>query len=342
VRASTDGAAVDQHAVSAGFLSVLESLGEESPVLVAIDDLQWLDSSSAQVLAFAVRRLTEPIGVLGTVRSEADTVGSWLQLPTPDSVERITLHPLSFGSLHLLISERLGRSLPRPTMLRIHEVSGGNPFFAIELARGIAGQPPGVESELPSSLAELVRNRVGGLTAEAREALLAVACMAEPTISLVSSAVGADADRLVGPLGEAEGKAIIEIGGNRLRFTHPLLATGVYADAAPAQRRTMHRRLGELMDQPELRARHLALGATSADPLTLAALDGAAESARNRGAPAAAAELLDLALRLGDDAPQCRIRSAADHFDAGDPGRAAAMHTETIERLPPGCCELRR
>jgi hypothetical protein len=147
LRASTDGAAVDQHAVSAGFLSVLESLGEESPMLVAIDDLQWLDSSSAQVLAFAARRLTEPIGLLGTVRSEADAVGSWLQLPTPDSVERITLHPLSFGSLHALISERLGRSLPRPTMLRIHEVSGGKPFFAIELARGIAGQPPGVESE---------------------------------------------------------------------------------------------------------------------------------------------------------------------------------------------------
>ena len=72
LRASADGAAVDQHAVSAGFLSVVERLGEQSPVLVAIDDLQWLDPSSAQVLAFAARRLTGPVGVLVTVRSDAD------------------------------------------------------------------------------------------------------------------------------------------------------------------------------------------------------------------------------------------------------------------------------
>ena len=80
----------------------------------------------------------------------------------------------------------------------------------------------------------------------------------------------------------------------------------------------MHRRLGQIVDQPELRARHLALSATSLDPQRLEALDTAAESARSRGAPAAAAELLDLALRLGGDTPQRRMRLAAYHFDAGD------------------------
>ncbi|WP_319458315.1 ATP-binding protein [Mycobacterium sp. RTGN4] len=336
LRASADGAAVDQHAISAGFLSAVERLGEESPVLVAIDDLQWLDPSSAQVIAFAARRLTAPVGVLVTVRGDADSAASWLQLPNPDSVARITLRPLAIGALYALISERLGRTFSRPTMLRIHEVSGGNPFYAIELARGIDAGPRDVDPLLPRSLAELVRARLGSLTADARDALLAVACLADPTVSLVSRAVGTDADRMVDILAEAEEKAIIGIDGNRLRFTHPLLATGVYTDAAPAQRRMMHRRLGEIVDQPELRARHLALSATSADPLTLAALDTAADSARTRGAPAAAAELFDLALRLGDDTPERQMGSAAYHFDAGDTGRAGALLGEAIERLAPG------
>jgi DNA-binding CsgD family transcriptional regulator len=336
LRASIDGATVDQHAISAGFLSAVERLGEESPVLVAIDDLQWLDPSSAQVIAFATRRLTGPVGVLVTVRSDADNATSWLQLPKLDSIARIALRPLAVGALHSLISERLGRSFSRPTMVRIHEVSGGNPFYAIELARGIDAGPSDVDPLLPRSLAELVRARLGSLTADARDALLAVACLADPTVSLVSRAIGTDADRLVDILAEAEEKAIIGIDGNRLRFTHPLLATGVYTDAAPAQRRMMHRRLGEIVDQPELRARHLALSATSPDPLTLAALDTAAESARTRGAPAAAAELFDLALRLGDDTPERQMGSAAYHFDAGDTERAGALLGGAIERLGSG------
>jgi DNA-binding CsgD family transcriptional regulator/tetratricopeptide (TPR) repeat protein len=336
LRASVDGDAVDQHAISAGFLSVVERLGEESPVLVAVDDLQWLDPSSAQVIAFAARRLTAPVAVVVTVRGDADSAASWLQLPKLDSVGRITLGPLAVGALHSLISARLGRSFSRPTMLSIHEVSGGNPFYAIELARGIDARSPDVDPLLPRSLAELVRARLGGLTADVRDALLAVACLADPTVSLVSRAIGTDADRLLGILADAEEKAIIGIDGNRLRFTHPLLATGVYTDAAPAQRRMMHRRLGEIVDQPELRARHLALSATSPDSLTLAALDAAADSARSRGAPAAAAELFDLALRLGDDTPQRQMGSAAYHFDAGDAGRAEALLGEAIERLTPG------
>jgi DNA-binding CsgD family transcriptional regulator len=338
LRADTGGEPTDQRAVAAGFLSVVQSLGEQSPVLVAIDDLQWLDDSSARVLAFAARRLSAPVGVLGAVRTDPDgaSTASWLQLPRVDGVERITLCPLTLGALHVVISERLGRSFPRPTMVHIHQVSGGNPFYALELARAKAGGTTDIEGSLPSTLAELVRTRVGRFDADARDALLAVACLADPTISLVSEAIDTDADRLVDILTEAEEEAIIGIDGDRLRFTHPLLAAGVYTDAAPGQRRKMHRRLGQIVDQPELRARHLALGATRLDSLTLGALDTAAESARSRGAPAAAAELLDLALRLGGDTPRRRMRSAAYHFDAGDSTRATALLRETTERLAPG------
>jgi DNA-binding CsgD family transcriptional regulator len=338
LRADTGGEPTDQRAVAAGFLSVVHSLGEQSPVLLAIDDLQWLDDSSTRVLAFAARRLSASVGVLGAVRTDPDgaSAASWLHLSRVDSVERIALSPLTLGALHVVISERFGRSFPRPTMVRIHRVSGGNPFYALELARATAGGATDIEGSLPSTLAELVRDRVSSLDARVRDALLAAACLADPTIALVSAAIESDADRLVDILAAAEEEAIIGIDGDRLRFAHPLLAAGVYTDAAPGQRRKMHRRLGQIVNQPELRARHLALSATSPDPLTLEALDTAAEAARSRGAPAAAAELLDLALRLGGDTPQRRMRSAAHHFDAGDSRRATTLLRETTEQLAPG------
>jgi hypothetical protein len=87
----------------------------------------------------------------------------------------------------------------------------------------------------------------------------------------------------------------------------------------------MHRALADVVTQPELKARHLALAASSKDPELLQALDDAAKAAIVRGAPAAAAELLDLAIKLGGDTPSRRIRSAGHHLRAGDTERAHAV-----------------
>jgi hypothetical protein len=115
----------DQRAVAAGFLSVVMILAERTPVLVAVDDLQWLDSSSRLVIAFVARRLAGRIGVLATVRTgDNDSAGLWLQLPRPDSVRRITVPPMTVGALHAVISDRLERSFLRPTMLRIETDRG--------------------------------------------------------------------------------------------------------------------------------------------------------------------------------------------------------------------------
>ena len=332
-----NGAATDQRAVAAAFLSVVEYLADDGPLLVAIDDLQWIDPSSTHVVAFAARRLSGPVGILGSVRTDAGSgAGAWLQMPRPDAVNRIRLSPLGIHDLHAAVSARLRRPFSRPTMGRIHELSGGNPFYAIELARAIAERAPGVETSLPRTLAEVVRARIGGLDPDVHDALLAASCMASPTVELVSSATISDDDLLIELLENAESKGIIAIDGNRIHFAHPLLARGVYTEAAPGQRRTMHRRLADIVDEPELRARHLALAATSGDQVTLRALDTAAESARIRGAPAAAAELMDLAIGLGGDTADRRLRSALHHFDAGDQERARAVLEETIERLAPG------
>jgi ATP/maltotriose-dependent transcriptional regulator MalT len=335
LRADPDDLATDQRAVAAAFLAIVSGLSRERPVVLAIDDLQWLDPSSRQVLVFAARRLTGRVGVLGTVRSapEAGSAVSWLQLPKPDAIERIRLHPFNIGVLRQVLSERLGRAYPRPAMIRIHETSGGNPFYALELARAMGDDSANTETPLPSTLSELVRARYDRLDTDAREALLAMACLASPTVDLVAHATGASPEHIVDRLEHAESNGIVGIDGNRLRFTHPLLARGVYTDATPARRRVMHRHLAEVVEEPELRARHLAMAATSADPLTLQSLDDAARTARVRGAPAAAAELLELAIGLGGDTPERRILSATHHMDAGNPGRAKAILETTIKSL---------
>jgi DNA-binding NarL/FixJ family response regulator len=335
---SDNDTATDQRAVAAAFLSVVECLTDDGPLLVAIDDLQWIDPSSMHVIAFAARRLTGPVGILASVRTDGGngTASDWLQMPRPDALNRIMLSPLGIKDLHAAVSARLRRPFSRPTMGRIHQVSGGNPFYAIELARAIAEKVPEVETSLPRTLADVVRARINGVDPDVHDALLAASCMASPTVDLVSRATISDDDRLIELLEIAENKGVIALDGNRIQFTHPLLARGVYTEAAPGQRRTMHRRLAEIVDEPELRARHLALAATSGDVVTLQALDEAAESARMRGAPVAAAELMELAIGLGGDTADRRLRSALHHFDAGDHERARAALEEAIERLPGG------
>jgi DNA-binding CsgD family transcriptional regulator/tetratricopeptide (TPR) repeat protein len=332
LRANTDGQPTDQRTVAAAFLSAIHILAETSPVLVAVDDLQWLDPSSAQAIGFAARRATGPVGLLATFRTNShhDSAPSWFAPAPPADLTRIRLGPLSVGALHSAVSRRLGRSLSRPQMSRIYEVSAGNPFYAIELARALLDQPPGAHVSMPATLMELVHNRIGTLDPAVRQALLAMACVGAPTIGDIAYAIGSDTDHALGLLEAAETQGIIEISGNRVQFTHPLLARGCYDDATAAQRRAMHRRLAELVAEPELRARHLALSDTTGEPQTLEALDTAAHIARMRGAPAAAAELVELAIGLGGDTATRRILCATHHFNAGNAAHARTMLEQTL------------
>ena len=330
--ADSDSAPTDQRAASAAFLAVIEALADDSPVLLAIDDLHWLDPSSRHVVAFATRRILGPVGFLVAVRNDRESLRSVeaLQLASPDRLHRITVGPLSIGALHAVIFDRLKRSVPRPTMVRIHEISGGNPLYAIELARALDGHAASFEVGLPNTLAGLVHARIGSLDAEARDMLLAAACLATPTVELVARATDLDVERVVDDLTDADNKGVVTIEGNRLTFAHPLLATGVYTGATHAKRRGMHRRLADLVDQPELKARHLALSVTNADGEVLQSLDAAAGMAIVRGAPSAAAELLELAIGLGGDTPQRRIRLGGCLFNSGDGAKAVDVLNEVL------------
>jgi DNA-binding CsgD family transcriptional regulator len=342
-RAELDDQGVDERSIAAAFLAVVESLADTNPVLIAIDDLQWVDPSSAQAIAFAARRLPARAGVLGTARAELSSGGAppWLQMPEPDAVRRIQLQPLSRGRLQAALLEALGRQFSRPTMAKIHEISGGNPFYALELARAMDPQAPSSDIPMPRNLTELVRARLNGLTTEAHQLLLTAACLAVPTMELVARAARIDARDVIERLADAEENGIVEIRHNRVHFAHPVVARGVYSAATPAQRRETHRRLAEVVHGPELIARHRALATTRADGGTLQSLDEAAELARTRRAPTAAAELLEIAIKLGGDSPERRIRLADYHFAAGNAGRAKALLDEAVDQPIPRALRAR-
>ncbi len=324
--------------VGTALLSIVEGLARTRSVLLAIDDVQWLDPSSRAVVAFVARRLTGRIGVVFTEQSNSGLAAStsWLRMRAPDGIDRIRLRPLILGELRELLDEKLSRTFSRPTMTQIAELSGGNPYFALELARTIADEPPDSDVALPATLAEVVRNRIGRLDNDAREMLLAAACAAQPTVDLLARATGNPVKRTVELLEESESHDIVRIDGNRVRFSHALLSKGIYVDANPSRRRAMHRVLADVEMLPELKARHLALATACADPATLRALDEAAAAAGARGAPIAAAELIESAIRLGGDTQSRRLQAAEHYYHAGDNKKALALLEPTIGQLTPG------
>jgi len=100
----------------------------------------------------------------------------------------------------------------------------------------------------------------------------------------------------------------------------------------------MHRALAGIIDTPEIKARHLALAATTGDPSTKAALDAAADVVLSKGAPAVAAELLELAIKLDGDNPARRIRAGELHFRAGTLDHAHLHVKAALAALEPGLC----
>ena len=325
----------DRRAVVAAFTAIVNALAEASPVLIAVDDAQWLDDATRDLLAFAGRRLRGPVGVLLTERTTADGAASWLALGSPDAVTRMRVSPMEPSRLQRLIADRVGRPFPRATMVRIAETSGGNPFYALELA-STAGVPGLAPAALTPALGELVRLRVGHFDDEVGRVLLAAACLQDPTVDVMASMTSTSVDRLVGLLEKPETQGVVTIEGNRVRFTHPVLAHGVHSQADPGLRRDMHRMLADLATTQEERVRHLALSADGPDPETLRALDEAADAVDGRGDPTTAAELVEMAIGLGGDTAARRLAGARFQLFAGDLDRSRALAEAAVAALPPG------
>ncbi|HET6642938.1 MAG TPA: AAA family ATPase [Gaiellaceae bacterium] len=328
----------DRVSVARGTLNVLRAWASEGPIVVAIDDVQWLDAPSADVVRFVVHRLSdERLGLLVSVRN-GEATSLLLDHAFPGGgLARLQLESLSFEELEEVVRLHLAVSFTRPTWRALHRISGGNPFFALQLGEALERRGerlPGDELPIPETLADAVRERLTVLSQSARAALLPVAALAQPTLSL-TRAGAAEAQGVE----EAVQAGVLQIDGERLRFAHPLLASFVYADASEAERQAVHRRLAALVAEPEENALHLARGTVEPDESVSATLEASADRAAKRGHPEIAAELAEHSERLtpaertGDRSR--RVCKAATYlYTAGDGQRSRALLEELVAWLP--------
>ena len=326
-------------------LDAFRGMAGTGPVIVAVDDLQWLDAVSAQALRFGLRRLdAEPVGVLASSQGTSASDDPVLPAATllPGRVTTIPVGPLPFEAMRALLSDTV-TTISRPTLRRIHDMSGGNPFYAIELADFIVargGGDPGSRGTLPSSLEAIVGERLAGLPTDLKAMLDVVAVVGRVRLSALQTLLP-DID--VGAqlaLARANRLLIVEKDVD-VRFSHGLLAAAVYDRIEPPARLAWHARVADLATDPDLRAWHLAISTEIPDDAAASLIEQAADRAAERGAPVIAAQLAGHSLRLTPPGmTEVTHRRALAQIDylagAGEVGRALSLADELINGMPPG------
>ncbi len=351
LRSPSSGVRVDQRAVSLAVLGCLRSVASTSPVVVAIDDVQWMDLPSVRVLQFVMRRLKgEQVGLMTAARgarADDDPLGV-VSAFAEDRVHAVHVGPLSQDALERVLRAKVGEGFSRTTLLSLHEMSGGNPFVAREIGLALIRRggdlTAGDRLPIPERLQELIEDRLGGLPARTVEALEVVSALSAPTFDAIAAATDpSEVDRRLDPAIEHH---VVEVVGDRLRFTHPLLASAVYQKIPLARRRELHARLATIVHDPEERARHLALSVEGPDVAVAGALDEAASLAGSRGAPQSAAELWEMARRAtpkdrDEDLVRRTHQAGVAHFECGDTSLARSVLEQAVDLSTAGPARAR-
>jgi DNA-binding CsgD family transcriptional regulator len=291
------GGAPDRFLVALAVLTLLSEAAEDRPLLCLVDDAQWLDRVSAQVLGFVARRLlADPVGLLFAARDPGEELGG-----LPDLEVRGLREEDARGLLRSVVRVRLDERVRDRIVAETH----GNPLALLELPRGLSPAQlaggfglPGVRT-VPARIEESYRRRLEALPADTRVLLLVAAAEPVGDPALVQQAAG----RLgiaASAAAAAETDGLVEI-GTRVRFRHPLVRSAVYRSAALADRRAVHLALAEVTDRdldPDRRAWHLAAAAAGPDEQVAAELERSAGRAQARGGVAAAAAFLQRAVAL--------------------------------------------
>ncbi|WP_220784003.1 LuxR family transcriptional regulator [Streptomyces sp. 1114.5] len=307
-----DGGTPSRFTVGLGLLGLLSDAAAEAPVVCVVDDAQWLDRASAQVLAFVARRIAdEPVAIVFGVR-DPHTVAEL------EGLTALTLSRLPDQAARALLSSRLPGPLDERVRERILAEARGNPLALLELPRrlGPAGLAGGYGLPAPVSPANRIersyQERISQLSDGARTLLLVAA--AEPTGDPGLLWRAADVLGVAPEAGsEAEATDLIELGGQS-RFRHPLVRSAVYTSASPAERRRVHAALADATDPltaPDRRSWHRAQAAPRPDEDVAAELLRCAQRARGRGGAAAEAAFLGQAAALTAD-PRLRAGRSLD------------------------------
>ncbi|HTW98128.1 MAG TPA: AAA family ATPase [Acidimicrobiales bacterium] len=330
LRRATGG--VGARALAIGLLDVLRSLAEEGALIVALDDLAWVDAPSAEALTFAIRRLEDDENVRFLLASRSGESPPLCRAFRPSALEHMSVGPLDVVATRRLLHDRLGLGLPRRVLQRVAAASGGNPLFALELGRSLAAAGPqalGAALPSPATLEAIVSERVGALSEPVRRLLLAAAL-----------GPGVPASRLPGreSLAEALDAEVVVLDADRLRAQHPLLAAIVVSNSRPGERRAVHLELADAATDEEQCCYHLARATDLPDAAIADRVAGAAELADARGATSTAAELAEHAWRLtpaGSPRYAERCLAAASRLcDAGELERGRAVLAPQLAALP--------
>jgi len=321
-----EGDAPDVLAVNAGTLALLAEAAASQPLLVVVDDAQWLDGPSADALAFALRRLeVEDIASVVAVRAgEASAFDS--------GFERLDLEPLGAADSRQLLAQRR-EAVPPSAVERMLELASGNPLALLELPATLAVDAADGVVTAPDRIRRAFAARLDVLPDDARRALLLAS--AEPNVAAVRAASArlGLGDAALSPA-EAAGLVRLELGG--IVFRHPIVRSLAYSTADPADRREAHAALAaSLIDDGDRdrRAWHLAAAAVEPDEELAIMLEQTADRAEARGGHAAAARALERAARLSDDgdAGARRLtRAARLTFWSGEMDRALALAEEAV------------
>jgi DNA-binding CsgD family transcriptional regulator/tetratricopeptide (TPR) repeat protein len=314
------GVPPDRFLVGLAVLSLLSHVSEERPLLCVVDDAQWLDRASAQVLGFVARRLLAEsiLLVFGARQPGQDLLG----LP------ELEVFGLRDVDARALLDSATHSRLDRRIRDRIVTETKGNPLALLELPRGLtmAQMADGFgllrSDMLPGRIEQSFMARIEALPAETRQLLLVAA--AEPVgdpalVWRAAERLGVAAD--TAGAGGADGLLSVD---ERVTFRHPLVRSAVYRGANPHDRRAAHLALAEVTDgrmDPDRRAWHLASAAAGPDEAVAAELERSAERARARGGLAAMAAFLQRSVALTTDARRLADRAmaaAGASLQAGD------------------------
>ncbi len=321
---------IDAFALAGGTLALLTSTAAARPVLVLIDDAQWLDEASAAVLSFVCRRLgRDAVAVLVSSRETGGIPGSW---PV------IRVHGLDPDTARELLDETAPTPVVASVAAQLAEQTMGNPLALIELAEELTPAQLGGRAPLPDPLPLGARGvisfgqRLARLAPETREALVILAAAGPAPNSVVQAALGR-AGLGVHDLEAAEAAGVLHMRESMPRFVHPLVRAAAFASVAPATRRLAHRRLAEVTTDVERRAWHLAEATLGPSEAVALALEAAAEVASTRGGAVTSAPLLARAAEVSPEgAARSRrlLRAGEALLLAGQNGLAASVVDQAL------------
>jgi DNA-binding CsgD family transcriptional regulator len=327
------GASPDRFLVGLAVLSLMAEVCEEQPMLCVVDDAQWLDQASAQVLGFVGRRLlAESIALVFAVRTPA--AGD----PSPDhlaGLPELRLGGLDEPSARALLATVTSGPLDESVRARILEETHGHPLALLELSRGrgaadlAGGFALPAAGDLPRRIEDQYAARLGDLPDEVQRLVLLAAAdpVGDPALVLRAAQVlGLD----TGTVNLTAAADLLGFGPN-VRFRHPLVRSAAYRAAAADDRRAAHEALAAATDplaDPDRRAWHRAHAAAGPDEEVAQELINSASRALRRGGVAAAAAFWERAVALTPVPAQraARALAAADaKYAAGDFEAAQAL-----------------